>query len=441
MIPIAPVEVTVTVAAVEGAESVPAAPVVEAPVTQPINAGEGAVMAFDLPEALAPPAQDTESTLALGDLATPEVVQRPTAEDAIPTPSELGYAAGSPSAIASLDNAKRLHGGYTEWLAPAEGIEEPEEPVDPAEHLAELPANGFESDQYLARLQADIIAIGLPVDNFRAFQYEQNDSGYHSNPNAIGGWGIGPENKGTFYIYSLLDRLGEYRLGTLVHESAHANTPMNPENTSQFGGEAKRQAAELFAKNLADQSLLTDTFLNGYHAYNAKEFRAGRMSKATFIEETQAIASELGVTNRAKLEQIQEVQLSKVERLKRAGEWDLDLAPVNLISKTYPDGHTEVDGIDHQLIALTRDVENYGDLMTHIKALKPQFYHYNSATVASGRFEIQNAVRPMQWIVEMNRRMLEEALLRPPEEDEDEEGKESKRTSTLASVSDPLTNL
>src|SRR4051812_18925113 len=102
--------------------------------------------------------------------------------------------------------------------------------TDPEGFLGSLKSEGFTSQSQKAQLIRQIIAVRLPLDNYRSLAYRQNHDG-HENELYLGSWGIGSENYGQFSVYELLDKqIPERRLGVIVHESAHANTPLRQEN-------------------------------------------------------------------------------------------------------------------------------------------------------------------------------------------------------------------
>lgn len=242
---------------------------------------------------------------------------------------------------------------------------------NPAEQLGSLPQEGFTPEQH-REVVDQIAAIGLPIDNLRKLVRRPNDTG---SEGVLGSWDNGPENYGEFSVYELLDKqIPEMRLGTLVHEGAHANSPLRQENAHFYGGEEERAQAELYVHNLAGQSLITGKYMTGYHKHLAKQLDANEIPLGTFIEETQAIASELALTNRAKLAQVEAAQHAKIDKLRQAGLVTPDLKAVNLLSHPSESGEAEVDGIDKQMVALITGVSDYDSLIGHTTGLKARFY-------------------------------------------------------------------
>jgi hypothetical protein len=275
-------------------------------------------------------------------------------------------------------------------------------------YLGSLLATGFDADPDAHHEMIEqVAAIGYPVDNFKNFVRRPNDK--KENQYTLASWGIGTENYGEFSVYELFDRqIPEERLGTLAHESAHANTPLNPNNAHLFGGEAERLEAVGFIIAVADQSLATNKMLNGYHDYLALQYKQRLADPSglegidyrTFVEETSAILSQLALTNRAKIEQIQEQQHKVWDDIARASraQGKPEPAPkVQLLSQPDHMGVVKPAGIDKTLLRLldmpaeTRGMAGYDRLMAHISGLKARFYQDDTLQVANGRFEAQNA--------------------------------------------------
>ncbi len=267
----------------------------------------------------------------------------------------------------------------------------------PATQLQEVPHEGFRSDTHREQLIGEIVAIGLPVDNFQSLHYRKNEGKalYH-----LGSWGAGDANYGQFSIYENNElQTPESRLGTIVHESAHANTPLRKQNAYLYGGETKRVEAEQYARNLAAQSLVTGKFMDGYHSRLAAELYNGEISLDLFAEETHAIAVQLGMTNRAKLEQVEQSQHRVLDRMRPYGQID-GLTKVNLVSQVDYNGNISVDGIDKQLITLLRDIDDYKGLIHHVGQLKNNFYADETITIATNRWNQQVVASNQAWAIQ-----------------------------------------
>lgn len=252
---------------------------------------------------------------------------------------------------------------------------------NPAAHLNGLRHEGFHSEDHRQQLIGEIVSIGLPIDNYSSLHYRENEG---DEADHLGSWGIGAETYGQFSIYELNDtQTPESRLGTLIHEGAHANTPLRIENAHLFGGEAERLEAQEYAHDLATQSLVTGKYLDGYHESLATQLRGNEITFDLFAEETQAIAVQLAMTNRARLAQTERAQHRQMDiHYPNATQ-------VNILSQTDHRGDVTVDGIDKQLIALVQDVDDYQGLMGHVGQLKNKIYSEEAAAIANNRWNTQ----------------------------------------------------
>jgi hypothetical protein len=281
--------------------------------------------------------------------------------------------------------------------------------ADPRLRLQNLPYEGFRSKEHRDDLVDNIVAVGLPVVNYRSLHYSQNRNDSHDY---LGSWGAGSEVYGQFTIYELLERqIPEERLATVVHEGAHANTPLRKENAYLFDGEPGRAEAEQYAYDLADQSLLTNKFMTGYHKSLAEQLRSGKISRNLFAEETQAIATELALSNRAKLTQTEEAQHHRLEVMQSFGQVSRERTPINLSSRIDKDGNALVDGIDKQLIQLLNGVENYQDLIRHTGQLKSNFYGVETAAVAQTRWNRQMVASNQVWGLQLNEDRIRQIMM------------------------------
>jgi len=148
-------------------------------------------------------------------------------------------------------------------------------------------------------------------------------------------------------------------LGTIVHEQTHALTPFKSENEAFYGSEEAIMEARFHAIRVALQSLGTEKYLNGYHAKLAAALKTGEINEALFIEETNAIMTELRFTNPNHLRQVEEAQINQVARLKRLGKIDQSYQATNIF-----------DGVDCNLLAFMPQVTNKEELNDHIESLR-----------------------------------------------------------------------
>jgi len=254
------------------------------------------------------------------------------------------------------------------------------------EKIQGLKKVGFNNEQE-KWIEDKLVTVALPVYNLKSLHRKENKYG---SENTLGSWGYGIPNYGEFSIYELLDKqINEKKIGTIAHESAHANTPFNENNTFIFGSEATREAAAKHAIKVANQTVITKKFLNGYHRHLHDKYigrdipKKDRISLATFQEETWAIMTELAITNRAHLEQVQEAQHKSLYKLKIEGENVPE--KVYLISHQDEKGEVVVNGVDIALINLVDGVDTLDALKEHVISLKGEFYSNNYYEIAKKR--------------------------------------------------------
>lgn len=256
-----------------------------------------------------------------------------------------------------------------------------------AEHLLSLPQEGFTAEGY-KEVISQLLAIGLPPYNYTKLGHEENKKG---TENVMGSYGIGDKNRGEFKVYGLRDKQGpEERLKVVIHEATHGVSVLDPNNAEYFGGEEKRVKAEAFARNLAKQSNLTQTFINGYHKMLAKQYTEGKITEDTLAEELHAIALETAMTDPAKLRETEALHKAKMARMAEAGALPNDTRAINIVSYENEDGEIVPDGIDIAAIALLEGVEDVRGLDRRRQELKERFYDPKNLAVAKERRELAN---------------------------------------------------
>lgn len=186
-----------------------------------------------------------------------------------------------------------------------------------------------------------------------------------------------------FQYTSFLKDIPEKQLGTIAHEGAHANTPFRRENAFLFGSEEARSEAAEFAKKAAQQTIDSQRFLNKYHESLYRRLDAKEITRETFDEETWAIASELALTNRKHLEQVQAAQHASINGRIKGGLLAEGYQTVDLLSKVDEADKVTVAGVDKALIQLLDGVKDYDGLIAHVDGLKAEFYPQESLAKAA----------------------------------------------------------
>lgn len=231
------------------------------------------------------------------------------------------------------------------------------------EYVDSLPHGGLKPEK-LKGAKTQIIDSGLPVAHITYIGGEPNGPG---NENVVASFGTGKENKGHLTFYDRWDREPPAgQIATTIHEQAHGFDPLNtdPETVRMHGGEEKRAEAEAFAYSIAEQSLITDRYFNGYQKLLAKQLIDREIDYERFVRETYAIIVELALTNREKLRQTEEAQHNRAPK---------NFTPISVVSRPVENGEVKVEGIDKQMITVVEDVESYDDLMDHVDRLHKKY--------------------------------------------------------------------
>ncbi len=250
-------------------------------------------------------------------------------------------------------------------------------------YLNSLPDEGFKSKEEKQRTIEQIAAVGLPIDNYKKLVSKRNSRGREERVAAS--WGIGSENYGEYTRYDLLDKeVPQKQLGTTGHEGAHAASPFDTRNKLAYPNAEARREAQQIAIGIAEQSIATGIAIDGYHNWLMEEMLFYEQNgvprnennqiidRAIFYEETHAIASEHGLSNRKRLEMIQEAQHNVLDLRARQGRGKRN--KVYLLTSPGADDVVRVAGIDKTLIHLLDGVNNYDSLINHVKNLKQKFY-------------------------------------------------------------------
>jgi hypothetical protein len=251
-------------------------------------------------------------------------------------------------------------------------------------YLQSLPAEGFKSEEEKQKTIEQIAEVGFPIDNYKKLVSKRNGRGREEKVYAS--WGIGSKNYGEYIRYDLLDKeVPQKQLGTTGHEGAHAASPFDTRNKVAYPNPESRKEAQQVAIGIAEQTLTTEIALNGYHQWLMEEMKYyeehGKprnkdeqiIDRAVFYEETHAIASELGLSNRKRLEMIQKSQHDELDNMAKLGLVDKQ-KKVYLLTSPGEDDVVRVAGIDKTLITLLDGVNNYEDLVNHVDKLKEKFY-------------------------------------------------------------------
>ncbi|GEM_PF-3069958 len=139
-----------------------------------------------------------------------------------------------------------------------------------------------------------------------------------NSPDTLGTWWHG---KGEYTLKKALIKYPQSIDGTVTHEATHAASPIRAENIDLYrkAGRSENEINSVYneIRSAAMQTLATKRYLNGYHAWLARELAEGRLTEERFIEETSAILMEERVTNPKHLEQVNDAQ--RIQYIKKNG--------------------------------------------------------------------------------------------------------------------------
>ncbi|HYH75629.1 MAG TPA: hypothetical protein VD735_06770 [Candidatus Saccharimonadales bacterium] len=122
-------------------------------------------------------------------------------------------------------------------------------------------------------------------------------------------------------------------------------SPFRPENAAAFGSEADRLSAAERVREMANQALLTNKFVDGRQKQLAAQLRKGEISEEMFADASGAIMTGLALMNPKKLEQIQAAQAKVIAKRIKAGKLPPETQAVNLTSQATENG-MQLAGID-----------------------------------------------------------------------------------------------
>lgn len=207
--------------------------------------------------------------------------------------------------------------------------------------------NGFSNEQ-AERVKSRMESYGLPLVNINTLNYKPED------PKIEGLMGSYRPYSGDMDLHKPVETLSAAEQDkVMIHEIAHSDSVLDPENRKLFKSlEAYRDAKD-FAVSAAVRSLETNTYLNGYQAALAKALDKQEIDDKRYYEETFAILVELRFTNPAHLEQVEAAQNDKATKM------NSNLKPLAL-----------KDGIDQSLVALMPNIRSKEELDTHVKKLR-----------------------------------------------------------------------
>jgi len=202
-------------------------------------------------------------------------------------------------------------------------------------------------------VHSQLTGFGLPLDRLVGVRYTANEE---KTKNTLG---MCTQNNevGVIDLFKSLEKLPrEAQCGTMAHELAHLNHPDQAVNLNAYGSQEKMDEVQNFVHSVADQTIATGKYLNGYQRVLVEQFNNGQIDRARLDHETFAILVELRFTNSAHLQQVDQAQ-------KMHG------GKVRLMTGMFSG---KAEGIDVALMALTKK-NSVEELRQHLTKVKDGF--------------------------------------------------------------------
>jgi hypothetical protein len=267
-------------------------------------------------------------------------------------------------------------------VAPEQPFRTPPEAQEPKRDLEGITFTDF-PEQQETWIRQLFIDTGLPLNYVNTVEYKPTANNRPANTTAEYNY---PEKRITlFKSLQILPRIAQ--LGVVAHELGHAAEPT--EHPHLYKSPKEAEQARLHATTVALQSLLSNTFINGYQKMLARQLISPDVSSdeapetrfERYVRETHAIMLEVRFTNPKHLRDIQTVQRTKIA--KQVGENNLNGSQMvtignrMLVLPVYTDiitpnpQHTqEAVGVDRTLLSLMPQFETVKQVDDHINSVR-----------------------------------------------------------------------
>lgn len=167
--------------------------------------------------------------------------------------------------------------------------------------------NGFSGKQEVM-VKETMEDFGMPLVNISEVNYSPTEKGREE---MVGSF---RPHEGKMSYYKSIDKLpAPAQHAVMSHEIAHANSPFEAKNEQLYGSGEVAERARMHTITVAEQTIKSRTFLNGYQKELARQLQADEIDERRYLEETFAILVEQRFTNPKHLEQVQEALNAKVD--------------------------------------------------------------------------------------------------------------------------------
>ncbi|KKR51323.1 MAG: hypothetical protein UT84_C0001G0008 [Candidatus Curtissbacteria bacterium GW2011_GWA1_40_16] len=236
-------------------------------------------------------------------------------------------------------------------------------PESPYELNAEF--IGFTKDQE-KRARQYIQDLGMPAQNIKRVVYREARRG---EEDILGTWEL---YNGTLTFYKNLERFPPIaQLKTVAHEQSHSVSSLDPKNEKLYGGRQEQLIAARHIEAVANQSIITRKYLNGYQAHLHRQYERDEIDFTRFAEETQAIMMELRFTNPEHLEKIQKAQFVQIRKINSKHQGPA-IMPVAIMT-TEAQAQKGLVGVDRTLSKLIPHLQTKADIDSHVAEVRRKF--------------------------------------------------------------------
>lgn len=222
---------------------------------------------------------------------------------------------------------------------------------------AHIPVDRFSGDEVWLRTKIE--SSGLPLTNIKAVKR------YFDLESILGGAPI--TLLGGFHLVEHTLELNDAQLnmmrkeqhaGILIHELAHANSPLDAQLNHVYGSPENIKEAQSIVTSIGLQSLVTGKYFSKYHKMMAKQYKAGLIPLDRYLEEAFAITVEMRYKNRNHLLQVSEAQRNIMRR--RFGKSSPFIAVTS-------NQNSKPEGIDKVLLRiLPSHIKTVNDIDVHV---------------------------------------------------------------------------
>lgn len=193
-------------------------------------------------------------------------------------------------------------------------------------------SNRIQRKEKLTEIEADwvrkiIDSTKLPKTNLKKINKLENPHGLEEVMATWQPW------NGELTLFKNLNKLPRIaQMGTIAHElGGHGASPLDANNDRIYGSNTNREKAKQTAVQTATQSLEYKVFMTPYHKMLAGQFLQKKIDGVRYVEEVNAIRTQLIYENPNHLKQVAEAQLKAAQMKGKKGLDIFDAAEENVL--------------------------------------------------------------------------------------------------------------